>query len=149
MRSGKRRRVRDVRVTGTARAPVDVPTVRATVAAVLDGEGAGAASVSVTFLTAQAMRALNRRTFRRDHVTDVIAFPLPHPGRTVGDIYICPTAVRRASREEFLRVIVHGTLHVLGYRHPAGPARTRSRMWTRQERYVQRLLRRGRGGRVR
>jgi len=46
--------------------------------------------------------------------------------------------------EELVRLTVHGTLHVLGYDHPAGPARMRSAMWRRQEKYVRRLL--GAGG---
>ena len=47
-------------------------------------------------------------------------------------------------REELVRLVVHGTLHVLGYDHPDGPGRTRSAMWRRQERYVRRLMRRRR-----
>ncbi|MGH7547863.1 MAG: rRNA maturation RNase YbeY, partial [Gemmatimonadales bacterium] len=76
----------------------------------------------------------------------------PQPdGSLVGDIYICPEAARRyvvrrglGGREsvhaELVRLVVHGTLHVLGYDHPEGRGRTRSAMWRRQERYVRRLL---------
>jgi ssRNA-specific RNase YbeY (16S rRNA maturation enzyme) len=46
--------------------------------------------------------------------------------------------------EELVRLVVHGTLHVLGYDHPDGPGRTRSAMWRRQERYVRRLVERSR-----
>lgn len=121
--------------------------VRRTVRAVLDGERAGATSVSVTFLSSQRMRALNRRHFDRDRSTDVIAFGLTHDGRVVADIYVCPAAARRnaravgvSDREELVRVVVHGTLHALGHDHPDGDARTRSAMWRRQERYVRRVL---------
>jgi probable rRNA maturation factor len=113
--------------------------------AVLDGERAGDAAVSVTFLSAARMRTLNRRTFGRDALTDVIAFPLPHAGRVGGDVYVCPAAARAPApvspAQELVRLVVHGTLHVLGYDHPAGPGRTRSAMWRRQERYVRRLER--------
>ena len=102
------------------------------------------------------MRRLNRRSSGRRGLTDVIAFALPQPdGSVLGDVYICPAAAttwgngrgagkgRRAGvNEELLRLAVHGTLHVLGYDHPLGPGRTRSAMWRRQERYVQRLIRR-------
>lgn len=125
--------------------------VRRVVGAVLDGEGTGEAAFSVTFLGAGPMRALNRRTFGRDRVTDVIAFTLPHGGGAGGDVYVCPTAARAAaathgvpSREELVRVVVHGTLHALGYDHPEGEGRTRSRMWRRQERYVRALTDGGR-----
>lgn len=120
---------------------------RRVVQTVLDGERAGPATVSVTFLSPARMRALNRRALGRDRVTDVIAYPLAHDRAIAGDVYICPAAARAAAaaigvteREELVRLVVHGTLHVLGYDHPAGPGRTRSAMWRRQERYVRRVL---------
>jgi probable rRNA maturation factor len=104
--------------------------------------------VDITLLSAVAMRRLNRRATGRRGLTDVIAYPLPQPdGRLVGDVYICPQAAARVAgngvslEEELVRLVVHGILHVLGYEHPEGPGRTRSAMWRRQERYVQRLLR--------
>ena len=104
--------------------------------------------VDITLLSATAMRRLNRRATGRRGLTDVIAYPLPQPdGRLVGDVYICPQAAAHVEgngiglKEELVRLVVHGTLHVLGYEHPEGPGRTRSAMWRLQERYVQRLLR--------
>jgi probable rRNA maturation factor len=95
------------------------------------------------------MRALNRQSLNHDRVTDVIAFRLDHDDRIVGDIYVCPAEARSSaralgisSREELIRLVVHGTLHVLGFDHPAGgqKRRTASVMWRRQERYVRRLV---------
>jgi probable rRNA maturation factor len=89
------------------------------------------------------MRALNRRALGRDRATDVIAFGMRHAGTLVGDVYICPAMARRSAavhgvpvRQEILRLVIHGTLHALGYAHPEGAGRTRSAMWQRQERYV-------------
>ncbi len=121
-------------------------TVRHWANAVLEGEGVGAAAISITFLSSQRMRALNRRSLARDRATDVIAFPLHHPGVVAGDIYICPSVARRTAREagvpvrqETMRLVIHGVLHVLGHEHPEGTARSGSRMWRVQERYVRRL----------
>ena len=116
---------------------------------VLAWERAPAGShIDVTLLSAAAMRRANRRATGRRGLTDVIAYALPQPdGRMVGDVYICPTAAAAGARngvtlnDELVRLAVHGTLHVLGYDHPEGPGRTRSRMWQLQERYVTRLLR--------
>lgn len=115
-------------------------------------EGARRARVALTLLPPARMRALNRRTFGRRGLTDVIAFPLPQPdGALVGDVYLCPAAARAwvrrnpkvggdPFREEMIRLAVHGTLHVLGYDHAAGPGRTAGPMWRTQERYVRRIL---------
>jgi probable rRNA maturation factor len=43
-------------------------------------------------------------------------------------------------REEMARLVVHGTLHVLGYDHPEGEDRQSSPMWRRQERIIRRAL---------
>lgn len=120
---------------------------------VLHWERAAGTRVEITLLDASAMRRLNRRATGRRGLTDVIAYTLPQAdGNVVGDVYICPAAAAawagaapRAAREELLRLVVHGILHVLGYDHPHGTGRTRSAMWRRQERYVRMLGARGAG----
>jgi probable rRNA maturation factor len=105
------------------------------------------AQVSVTFLGPVRMRRLNRLHLKHDRPTDVIAFALRTPdGALMGDVYVCRAVAARQAREagcslreELVRLIVHGTLHVLGHDHPAGPGRTRSAMWRCQERLVGRL----------
>jgi probable rRNA maturation factor len=113
---------------------------------VLDGEGVAAAAISITFLSGPRMRGLNRRALGRDRATDVIAFPLDHVGSVAGDVYVCPSVARRSARdagiterEEVLRLVVHGVLHVLGHEHPEGRGRTESAMWSAQERYVREI----------
>jgi probable rRNA maturation factor len=116
------------------------------VRAVLAGERRPA-EVTITFLGPTRMQALNRQWKGHDRPTDVLAFALPAPdGGLTGDVYICPAVARQQARElgvrereELVRLVVHGTLHVLGHDHPAGPGRTRSPMWRRQERYVKAL----------
>ncbi|HET7024052.1 MAG TPA: rRNA maturation RNase YbeY [Gemmatimonadales bacterium] len=103
--------------------------------------------LSITFLGPLRMRRLNRRHLHHDRVTDVIAFALRLPdGALAGDVYVCRAVADRQAREagrplreELIRLIIHGTLHVLGHDHPAGPGRMRSAMWHRQERLVGRL----------
>ncbi|HET8713268.1 MAG TPA: rRNA maturation RNase YbeY [Gemmatimonadales bacterium] len=109
---------------------------------VLAWERAPAGShVDITLLSADAMRRLNRRATGRRGLTDVIAYSLPQPdGSLLGDVYISPDAAR-FDADELIRLAVHGTLHVLGYDHPEGAGRMRSRMWRLQERYVNRILR--------
>jgi probable rRNA maturation factor len=120
----------------------------ALVRSVLQAERAAQAMVSVTFLSARAMAKLNRKHLQHHGATDVITFAFAPAGGsgTVGDIYICPDVARANARhfgcgvrEETARLIVHGTLHVLGYEHPEGEARVVSPMWRRQEALVRRL----------
>lgn len=121
-------------------------TVQRIVATVLRGERRHA-DVSVTFLGPGRMRALNRAHLGHDRTTDVISFALQAPdGGLVGDVYVCravaATQAKRVGvplRQELVRLVVHGTLHVLGHDHPAGEERTASPMWRRQERYVKQL----------
>jgi probable rRNA maturation factor len=109
---------------------------------VLAWERAPAGShIDITLLSPAAMRRMNRRATGRRGLTDVIAYALPQPdGSIQGDVYISPDAAE-FDREELIRLAVHGTLHVLGYDHPEGAGRMRSRMWRVQERYVKKLVR--------
>lgn len=150
---GPRRRLDSARGTrtdvgrdGVARA-LSPTVVRAAVATVVRAECARVAAVSVTFVSDAVMRRLNARFLGRRALTDVIAFGMDGgDGRLVGDVYIAPGAARLAAREagislreELLRLVVHGTLHVLGHDHPEGASRMRSAMWRRQEALVRRL----------
>jgi probable rRNA maturation factor len=130
----------DVELSGI-RVPVSRRRVVDIVQTVLRAERVRDAIISVTFLSATDMTSLNRAHLGHRRPTDVISFELGRSlGRTIGDVYICPSVARdNAARagitfaEELKRLLVHGTLHVLGYDHPVGRGRERSRMWQRQE----------------
>ena len=136
------------------RVPLSRDRAAAAARAVLRAERVASAMLSVTFVSRRAIRALNRRHLKRDRETDVIAFGFRRATRhapLVGDVYIAPEVARDRARElgipvreEILRLVVHGTLHVLGYDHPETGDRTRSAMWRRQERLVARLAGRAR-----
>ncbi|MYH10917.1 MAG: rRNA maturation RNase YbeY [Gemmatimonadales bacterium] len=115
-----------------------------------DAPGEGA-ELSVTFLTAESMRALNRDYHGVDDLTDVLAFGLGEDP-LVGDIYLSPDAAEASARElgldpaaEILRLVIHGVLHLLGHDHPEGEARYASPMFELQERLLARLLAEFRG----
>jgi rRNA maturation RNase YbeY len=131
------------------RIPVSRDRVVATARAVLRSERVRDALLSITFVSNPAIRSLNRAHLKRGGATDVISFGFRRTGRKaplLGDIYIAPDVARASARankvtirEEIVRLVVHGTLHVLGYDHPEGDTRTRSAMWRKQERLVERL----------
>ena len=137
--------------TNGVRAPVSRTAIANAALATLRGEGVRHALVSITLLGRGSMARMNRRHLDHASETDVISFGFDRPSRrdpVIGDIYIAPDVGRDNARargapvrEELMRLVVHGTLHVLGYDHPDGDDRERSPMWKRQERIVRRLMR--------
>ena len=123
------------------------------VGAVLSREGFTEGEISITLLSDEEIQAMNHRWLGHDRVTDVIAFPLHEPGGVpLGDVYVGLEQARRQAyelgiepSEEWLRLVVHGTLHVLGYDHPeSGELRASSPMYRIQEEVVDEVL--GRSG---
>lgn len=139
----------DVAVDGV-RVPLSRARVEAIARSVLRAERVRHALLSFAFVAAPAMTRLNARHLGHRRATDVIAFGFVRrtPGDpVVGDIYICPAVAaghaRRLGagvREELARLVVHGTLHVLGYDHADDDSRTAGPMWRRQETLLRRAL---------
>jgi probable rRNA maturation factor len=87
-------------------------------------------SLSIHCIGDTRMRRLNRQYRGKDSTTDVLTFRL-HEGENafasayeLGDIFISVPQIKRQSRrlsismrEEFIRMLIHGTLHILGYDH--------------------------------
>lgn len=77
------------------------------------------------------MRSLNFRYRGKDATTDVLTFPLSEGEDffenslpELGDIFISVPQIRRQARElginpqeEFVRMLIHGVLHSIGYDH--------------------------------
>lgn len=120
--------------------------VREIVRAVCRRERVADALISVAFITNARMARMNREFLGHRGATDVITFELggganePGSRAIVGDIYIAPEVARTNAREngigvrtELARLVIHGTLHVLGYTHDDGDERMKGQMWRRQE----------------
>lgn len=106
--------------------------IEAAVAASAHGDGR-ACDIVVRVVDEQESRDLNRRYRGTDRPTNVLAFAdgtgampgLPAtPRRTLGDLAICGPVVEREAREQgkaaaahWAHLLVHGTLHLLGYDH--------------------------------
>jgi probable rRNA maturation factor len=97
------------------------------------GRRARGAELSVRLVGARESRALNARYRNRDQATNVLSFPAararargaagaaPAP---LGDLVICPAVLRseartqrKALRAHWAHLVVHGALHLVGYRH--------------------------------
>lgn len=86
------------------------------------------AELSIRLVNADEGRALNRQYRKRDYATNVLSFPADLPAGValplIGDLVICVAVVtreaaeqRKAARDHFAHMTVHGTLHLLGYDH--------------------------------
>ena len=117
---------------------------------VLRSEGIRHALLSIAFVSDREIASLNWRHLRHRGATDVLSFGFAagaRGGPIIGDVYIAPGVARRNAaahgrgvREETLRLVVHGVLHVLGYDHPVDESRYQSPMWRRQERLLRAAL---------
>lgn len=85
--------------------------------------------LAIRVVTPAESRRLNRRYRGTDRPTNVLSFPpgdgarVPRP-TPLGDLAICAGVVAREAREQrkplaahWAHMVVHGTLHLLGYDH--------------------------------
>jgi probable rRNA maturation factor len=130
------------------RSPISRERTQEIVQRVLRSEKVRNALVSITFLDKRSMARLNKEHLGHAGPTDVISFGFTRAAATdpvVGDVYVCPEVARDNARgrgepvrREVARLVVHGTLHILGHDHP-DEGRESSEMWRTQERLVSRL----------
>jgi len=78
-------------------------------------------SVNIVFVKSKYIQDLNKQYRDIDAPTDVLSFNQIDNSK-IGEIYICPEFVYETYKEdsfeeEILRLIIHGTLHILGYDH--------------------------------
>lgn len=73
------------------------------------------------FCSDEKILEVNRQFLQHDYFTDVITFDYSSHRRISGDIFISLDTVRsnaelfqRAYNEEFMRVVIHGVLHLCG-----------------------------------
>ena len=115
----------DVEVENRSAHSVDEGAATAAVVATLRAEGITAGEVGVILVGADEMAALNAAHRGRDEPTDVLSFPLDGrdalPGgmpRQLGDVVVCPERAE-ADGTPVALLLVHGTLHLVGYDHEA------------------------------
>ena len=104
--------------------------------------------VNIILTDDRYLRDLNYRFRGKDRPTDVLAFPLDADEGLLGEIYISIETARRQAaeyrvtlREEVLRLVVHGTLHLCGYDHHENGETNVIRK--REEKYLNEYLKNG------
>jgi probable rRNA maturation factor len=122
----------DVFLANEQGVPLDEPLLAALARHVLESEDIDpSAELSMLFVGADHIRRLNARYAGNDYATDVLAFPMADDDDEddddplmVGDVVVCPeVAGANAAKagvtleRELQMLVVHGTLHLLGYDH--------------------------------
>jgi probable rRNA maturation factor len=102
--------------------PADESAAEQLARQVLAGEGVSEGELGISFVGPDEMRELKRDHLGVDEATDVLSFPIDGveelPAgvpRALGDVVLCPQVVGT----DWRGALVHGLLHLLGYRHGA------------------------------
>lgn len=77
--------------------------------------------ININIITSSQIRKLNREYRNIDTDTDVLSFEISDLG-LLGEIYLSIEYIKKNTKEEkvleeILRMIIHGTLHLVGYDH--------------------------------
>jgi probable rRNA maturation factor len=128
----------EVFVANEQETSVDERRLSALARHVLECEGVGPeAELSVLLVTADHIKSLNSRFANEAHTTDVLAFPMMEEDddedeTLLGDVVICAEVAERNALKlghslsrELDVLLVHGTLHLLGYDHQGDEDKTR------------------------
>ncbi len=118
----------DVFVANEQAIEVDEDDLSALAAHVLRSEDVEeAAELSILLVDHEHIRRLNARFAGDDYATDVLSFPMMEDEEVtllLGDVVICPEIARNNAAKvghdidtELQTLLVHGTLHLLGYDH--------------------------------
>ena len=127
-------------VTADVQVACDDPDIPATtdiqnwIAAAIEQSGrkpAGDVEVAVRIVDADEIQTLNRLYREKDSPTNVLSFPAgnidglpPEEGLLLGDVVVCASIVAAEASEQgkalcdhWAHMMVHGTLHLLGFDH--------------------------------
>ncbi|HYO61072.1 MAG TPA: rRNA maturation RNase YbeY [Actinomycetota bacterium] len=120
----------DVFLANEQAVPLDEPLLAALARHVLEAEDVeDSAELSILFVGPDHIRRLNARYAGDDYATDVLAFPMAEDEDDddplmVGDVVVCPEVARDNAAKagstldrELRMLVVHGTLHLLGFDH--------------------------------
>lgn len=90
---------------------------------VADSEGFKIGDLNYVFLSDEELLDINRKYLEHDFYTDIITFDYTVDGILNGDIFISIDRVRENAvtyevsfEEELRRVMIHGVLHLAGYK---------------------------------
>lgn len=104
-----------------------------------------ARELTLVFLDSKAAKKINFEFRGKDYPTDVLSFDSMDP-TSFGELVLCPDVLKRQAKEHGLSyqgelgyMLLHGTLHLLGYDHETSEADAKV-MFTLQDKIFEKLL---------
>lgn len=102
-------------------------------------------TINYVFVSDKRLLEINRQFLNHDYYTDIITFELSHTMETEAEVYISIDRVKENAKiqktsfkEELLRVIFHGALHLCGFADKT--AKDKIKMREKEEEYLSRYL---------
>lgn len=102
---------------------------------VVNTEGGRISAINIIFCTDAYLLKLNKQYLHHNTLTDIVTFQHSAPGEPLeGDIFISISRVKQNARtykadfdHELSRVIIHGVLHLLGYKDKSASQKAKMR----------------------
>ncbi len=108
---------------------------------VVEAEGMAIAAISFIFCSDDYLLKINQEHLQHDYYTDIITFDYCEGKQTSGDLFISVDRVKENATElslpfedELHRVMVHGVLHLLGYKDKT--AKHKAEMTAKENHYL-------------
>ncbi|MDD2731902.1 MAG: rRNA maturation RNase YbeY [Candidatus Pacebacteria bacterium] len=133
-----------VEINNLTLAKIDKNLLKKSAEIVLKEEGKKDSDLSIVIAGEKRIRFLNKKYRKKDKPTDVLSFSFNQGNlkEGLGEIVICLKIVEKNSKrfklnykEEAARVLIHGILHLLGYKHE-GSNKERQIMNKKEEYYL-------------
>ncbi|MDR9398583.1 MAG: rRNA maturation RNase YbeY [Salibacter sp.] len=101
--------------------PFNLDEIEVWIKRVIDREKRKTGIISYTFVDDEELLRINKDFLNHDYFTDIITFDEVVDNTINGDIFISLERIQDNSsdsasfKNEFLRVVIHGVLHLIGY----------------------------------
>ena len=104
--------------------PVSEKEIQRIIASIATEEKISGGHIELVYVTPDEMIRMNTEFLGKEYLTDNIAFQYEDEGDPIeATIYQCPVRIEEQAEEfgttfvsEFVRVLIHGVLHLCGYR---------------------------------
>ena len=137
--------------------PIDEDFIKKIVKKVLVGEDKERKRLSIALVGPNEIKKANKKYRKKNQATDVLSFPdseisiekfemfAVQERESLGEIIICPKKVKKNAKKygldfetEFVKVLIHGILHLLGYDHEE--PKENEKMKNKQDFYLSKMF---------